>query len=100
MIGRSVELLLLLYAMLAGLAGVSGQGAARAHEVALGSTTAVETADTGVQIAVVAHAIATARTGLALDALRVPADARLDDVVLTVLALVPASRQAPERRLE
>jgi hypothetical protein len=98
--GEIVELLLLLYAMLAGLAGLSGQGPARAHEVALGSTTAVETTDCGVRTAVAAQATVSARAGRVLDALRIDRDARLDDVALTVLALVPLSRQAPERRLE
>ncbi len=96
-----MELLLLLYAMLAGLAGVSGQGPARAQEVALGSaTTAIEAAESGAQTAVAERAISSARAGLTLDALRVVGDARRDDVPLTVLALVPLSRQAPERRLE
>lgn len=95
-----MELLLLLYAMLAGLAGVSGQGPARAHEVALGSTAAVEIAESGARTAVAAQAIASARAERVRAVVRVVEDARRRDVPLTVLPLIPPSRQAPERRLE
>jgi hypothetical protein len=94
-----LELLLLLYAMLAGLAGVSGQGPTRAHEVALGSATAIEAAEAGAQAAVGAAIIST-RAGQVLDALRPTEDARLIDAAPPVAAPVPQGRRAPERRLE
>ena len=95
-----MELLLLLYAMLAGVAGLSGQAPARTQQVALGSTAAIEAAEAGSRAIAAARTIASARVALAIEGLRVPSDARRIDAPLTRLALVPLSRQAPERRLE
>src|SRR3546814_16216670 len=76
---RHVELLLILYAMLAGLTGLSGQGPARA-QVTLGSTTTIEAAQPGAgQVAVV-------------PALRV---ARAPGVVQAITAARRLARPAP-----
>src|SRR3546814_1224967 len=60
---RHVELLLILYAMLAGLTGLSGQGPARA-QVTLGSTTTIEAAQPGAGQVAVVPALRVARAPL------------------------------------
>ncbi|HVI98585.1 MAG TPA: hypothetical protein VM657_05910 [Sphingomonas sp.] len=91
-----MELLLILYAMLAGLTGLSGQGPARA-QVTLGSTTAIAAARPA-EARVVSRAVI--RGDRAPAALRVLPDARRVASAVRVLVLAASTRAAPERRRE
>ncbi|RIA45794.1 hypothetical protein DFR49_0321 [Hephaestia caeni] len=91
-----MELLLILYAMLAGLTGLSGQGPARA-QVTLGSTTTIEAAQSGTGQVAVAPAIRAARAPGVTQAIP---DARRIASAVPVIAAIAYARVITERRRE